>query len=429
MVQADPEFAISTGWNTIDRTNWDVTEIGSASVNPTTGGLYELEVTAADGDEAVLQTVDRAEYVPGFTVLWGFAFIAGQQLSEDQELRLGVTTNDTWDDAYQIRAIGRPGDEETDFYLVIRRGGSDSISRHWDTWGGDPRAVGWDETIGAICRNEVGWYDFGEWQPAWNIPDLLDDDTNSIIDLVENPNPDIRRISLDLEQLSPVAKTATDNINVRWRAELKNTGGNASANTVQVGNPQYYILGQNEPDARFKDVERNGGGIGNGNITTTQPYPLIAVDVNGQDVKMALNQIQATPIQDAHEISAYLMRKEDVTFVNGPDQDLGPPPGLDQRESFFQDTDWAGIDSVTRFDAPGTGNNDPHVGTEGYPVGMKVAGRTVQGSDQNKVAGSATGLGSNSQLTNLDYLLIFSRATETDNISLQALDYEMAVNR
>ena len=67
--------------------------------------------------------------------------------------------------------------------------------------------------------------------------------------------------------------------------------------------------------------------------------------------------------------------------------------------------------------------------TEGYPVGVKIAGRTVQGSDQNKVVGSASGLGSNAQLTNLDYLLIFSRATVTDNISLQARDYEMAVNR
>ncbi|AGM11266.1 hypothetical protein HHTV1_10 [Haloarcula hispanica tailed virus 1] len=428
VVQADPEIAISTGWNSIDKTNWDVTEQGSATVDPTTGGLYALNVTDADGDLAALQTVDRVEYVPSMAAFWGMAFLADSLITEDQEFRAGITNTETWDDAYQYRIIGTPAGEENDHYLVIRKTGSDSIVRHWDGWPSDPRQHGWDETVGMILRNEVGWYDLGEWKPEAQIPDLQTGD-NTIIDLQENPDPSVRKMVVPLDYLSAVSETATDNINFRIRFELKNTGANASANRMQVGNPHYNILGQNEPNPRFKDVERNGGSIGSGNITTTQPYPLVAIRNNGQDVKMVLQSVVSTPVADSVEVTAYMMRKEDVTFSTGPDTDFGPAPGTDKRETFFEDTDWNGIASVTRFDAPGTGNNDPHVGTEGYPVGRKVAGRTVQGSDQNKVAGASNSLDANTQLTDLDYLVIFARATETDNISLQALDYEMAVDR
>lgn len=430
VVQADPEIAISTGWDTIDRTNWDVIEEGSGSVDPGQGGgLYGLNVTDADGDVAAVQTVDRVEYVPSMAALFGFAFVADSYITEDQEFRAGVTNRPTWRDSYQYRIIGTPAGQDNDHFLVIRKTGSDNIIRQWDQWPSDPRQYGWDETVGCIFRGEVGWYDFGEWKPEMQIPDLRDPNTNSIIDLVENPDPSVRKLTVPLDYLSPVSETATDNVNFRIRFELQNVGPNAGATRVQVGNPHWNILGQNAPNPRFKDVERNGGGIGNGNITSGQPYPLVAIRSTEDDVKMLLNGITAAPISDGHEISGYLMRQEDVTFVNGADADMGPPPGLDTREAFFEDTDWAGIDSVTRFDAPGTGNNDPHVGTEGYPYGRKIAGTTVQGSDQNKVAGPTNNLDANTQLTDLDYVVIFSRGTETDNISLQALDYEMAVDR
>jgi hypothetical protein len=434
VVQGDPEIAISTGWDSIDRTNWKIEETGNGSVDPGQGGgLYGLNVTDADGDVAAIKTVDRVEYVPSMAALWGFAFIADSYITEDQEFRAGLTNRPTWRDSYQYRIIGTPAGQDNDHYLVIRKGGSDSIVRQWDTWGSDPRNIGWDETIGCILRSELGWYDFGEWKPEMQIPDLLDDDTNSIIDIVENPNPDVRKVNVPLEQLSPVAETATDNVNFRIRFELQNVGPNAGATRVQVGNPHYNILGQNEPNPRSKDVERNGGGIGGGNITTTQPYPLVAIRGTEDDVKMLLRQITITPGTDNVEINAYLMDRSDVTFVTGPDADLGPPPGLDTRECFFEDTGWNGIDTITRFDAPGTGNNqdengDP-VGTEGYPYGRKIAGSTVIGGSGANKTGEQGGLDANAQLTDLDYLVIVARATETDGISLQALDYEMAVDR
>ena len=284
--------------------------------------------------------------------------------------------------------------------------------------------------MGCILRGELGWYDFGEGKPEMQIPDLLDDDTNSIIDLTENPNPDVRKVNVPLEQLSPVSETATDNVNFRIRFELQNVGPNASATRMQVGNPHYNILGQNEPNPRFKDVERNGGGIGNGNITQAQPYPLVAIRGTEDDVKMLISQITAIPGTENHEISAYMMDRSDVTFTTGPDADFGPPPGLDTREAFFEDTTWDLIDSVTRFDAAGTGNNDPHRGTEGYPVGRKVAGRTVEGGSGADKAGGESGLDANTRLSDLDYLVIFARfTTGTGTTSMQALDYEMGADR
>ena len=430
VVQGDPEIAISTGWDSIDRTNWDTEEVNGGTVDPGQGGgLYGLNVTAADGDLAAIETVDRVEYVPSMAALWGFAFVADSYITEDQEFRAGVTNRPTFRDSYQYRIIGQPEGEENDHYLVIRKGGSDSIVRHWDNWPTDPRQIGWDETVGCIFRNELGWYDFGEWKPEMQIPDLRDPNTNSIIDVQPGDDPEVRKVTVPLDYLSPVKQTATDNVNFRIRFELQNVGANAGATRVQVGNPHWNILGQNEPNPRVKDVERNGGGVGGGNITTAQPYPLIAIRGTEDDVKMILEQIYAVPGTDGHQVSAYLMDRSDVSFVNGPDTDFSPPPGLDTREAFFEDVAWGLIDSVTRFDAAGTGNNDPHVGTEGFPVGRKVAGRTLVGGSGGQKAGESASLDANAQLTDKDYLVLFSLATQTDNISLQVLDYEMAVDR
>jgi hypothetical protein len=430
MVQADPEIAIQTGYQILDKTNWDPEEVGGGTVDAQGGGLNRLQVDAAEGSMAALRTVDRGQYVPSFAVLWGLAFIADKMITEDQRFRCGITTVPTWDNSYRLEIEGTPDGEENDYRLQIFKNGNLNIGRHIDTWGSDPRNIGWDETIGCILRSELGWYDFGEWKPRMQIPDLLDDDTNSIIDIVENPDPDVRRVKVPLEQLSPVGESATDNINTRIRFELENIGPNASSNTVLVGNPHFNLLGQNKQDPRFKDVERNGGGIGGGNITTTQPYPLVAIRIlPDEDVPMALTSITAVPGTEGHEISAYQMRKEDVTLANGPDADFGPAPGTDTQNSFFEDTDWNQISSVTRWDAAGTGNNDPHRGTEGYPVGRKVAGRTLPGGSGGDKAGQQSGLDANTRLSDLDYLVLFSKATSTDGISLQSLDYEMGVDR
>jgi len=427
VVQADPWFAISTGWGSIDKTNWDVVESGGGSVDPGTGGLHELSVGASEGDLAVLRTVDRVGYVPSMASLFGWAFLADNLLSEDQRLRMGVTTTSTWQDSYRWEILGTAGDGGSDHYLQIIKAGSKNIEIHWDSWNSDPRSVGWDETVGAIVRNELGWYDFGEWKPEIQVPDLLDD-ANSIIDLTQNQDPDISKKTLALNSLSPVSETATNNVNFRMRCELENIGPNASANTLRFGNVHYNILGQNDSEPRYKDVERTGS-IGGGNITQAQPYPLIAVRTTDRDVPMTLESITATPSAEDVQVTAYMMRKGDVAFVNGPDVDMGPPPGLDTREAFFEDTTWQNISSVTRFDAAGTGNNDPHVGTEGYPVGRKIAGRSLLGGSGVNAAGEATGLDANVQLADLDYLVLFAQASNTDNISLNVLDYGMAVDR
>lgn len=429
VVQAAPEIAIQTGYDILDETNWDPTEVGGGSVDALGGGLNRLQVGAAEGDLAALRTVDRGQYVPSFPVLWGFAFIADQMITEDQRFRGGITTIPSWANSYRLEIEGTPAGEENDYRLQIIKGGNQNISRHIDTWGADPRNIGWDETVGAILRSELGWYDFGEWKPEMQIPDLLDDDTNSIIDLVENPNPDVRRVNVPLEQLSPVGESATNNINVRIRFELENIGPNASANTVKVGNPHFNILGQNKQDPRFKDAERNGGGIGNGNIGQAQPYPLVAVrQIDSEDVPMSLSSINVIPGTDNVEVTAYMIRKENVTFTNGPDVDFGPPPGLDVNNAFFEDT--TAIDSVVRWDAAGTGNNDPHRGTEGYPVGQKVSGRTVQGGAGADKSGNTAGLDANTRLSDLEYLVFFARATQTTGgISIQALDYEIGADR
>jgi len=428
MVQSDPQMAISTGWGSIDKTNWDVIESGTGSVDPGTGGLYELSVGDSDGDMAVLRTVDRTDYIPSLAVLFGWGFIADQHLSEDQRLRMGVTTRPAWQDCYRWEIQGAAGDGASDHYLEIIKGGQRNVRRHWDVWASDPRTVGWDETVGAIVRNELGWYDFGEWKPEIQIPDLKDPDSNSIIDLVETPNPRVRKLTLPLEQISPVAETATDNVNFRLRFELENIGPNASSNTVNIGNVHYNVLGQNDRATRIKNVERNGG-IGGGNIDQNQPYPLIAIRITEDDVTMAINQINARAGTDGAVVSSYLMRKGQVTFVNGPDTDFSPPPGLDTREAFFEDATWDVIDSVARFDAAGTGNNDPHVGTEGYPVGRKVSGASIAGGSGVQAVGESTSLESNAMLSDLDYLLIFGQAQDTNGTSLDGLDYEMDVDR
>lgn len=428
VVQADPEIAISTGWNTIDRTNWDTEEVGGGSVDPGTGGLYELSVTAADGDVAALETTDRVEYVPSMAALWGFAFLADSVITEDQEFRAGVTNRPTWMDSYQYRIEGTPAGQDNDHYLVIRKGGQDSIVRQWDGWPSDPRLWGWDETVGAIFRGELGWYDFGVWEPQMQIPDLRDGE-GGYIDLQQNPTPDVPKTLISLDELAPAGQTATNNVNFRIRFELQNVGANAAANTVKAGNCHWNILGQNEPNPRSKDVERNGGGIGGSNITNSQPYPLVAIRGTEDDVKMLLQQITIVPGTDNVEVTAYLMDKSDVSFTNGPDADFGPPPGLDTREAFFEDVQWDLISSVTRFDAAGTGNNNPHVGTEGWPVGRKIAGSTVIGGSGSNKSGEQGGLDANAQLTDKDYIVIFARGTTTAGISLQALDYEMAVDR
>jgi len=287
---------------------------------------------------------------------------------------------------------------------------------------------GWDETVGAIVRNELGWYDFGEWKPEVQIPDLLDTTSNSIIDLNQNPDPNVSKVTLPLDRLSPVSETATDKVNFRMRAELKNTGPDASATTVRFGNAHYNILGQNDATPRYKDVGRTGD-IGSGNITTTQPYPLIAVRTTDRDVPMSLEGIMTIPGSEDVHVSAYMLRKPDVAFVNGAETDMTPPPGLDTREAFFEDTEWGNIDSVTRFDAAGSGNNDPHVGTENYPVGRKLTGRSMQGGSGLSEAGASTGLEANAHLNDLDYLVFFAQASSTDNISLKSLDYKIAVDR
>lgn len=429
VVQADPEMAISTGWNTIDETNWHTETAGNGSVDPGEGGgLYGLNVTDADGDLAALETRDRVEYVPGMAALWGGAFIADSLITEDQEFRFGVTTDPSWTDSYQYRILGTPAGEENEQYLAVTKTGSDNLVKHWNDWPSDPRYQGWDETVGAILRNELGWYDFGEWKPEIQIPELRTGD-NSIIDIQEIEDPSVRKVTIPLDYLSPVGETATDNVNFRIRFELKNVGANAGATRVQAGNPHYNILGQNEPEPRFKQVSRNGGGIGGSNINQDQPYPLVAVSPTEDDVKMVMNKITPTPATDSVEISAYLMHQSDVTFVNGAGVDLGPPPGVDTREAFFLDAQWDVIDSVTRFDAAGTGNNDPHVGTEGYPVGRKFSGATLPGGTNNTKVGTTADLETNVILTDLDYIVIFAQATDTDGISLEALDYEMAVDR
>jgi hypothetical protein len=427
VVQADPWYSISTGWGNIDETNWDVTESGGGSVDPGDGGLYELSVGGSEGDLAVLRTADRSGYVPSMACLFGWAFLADNLLSEDQRLRMGVTTDADWQESYRWEIQGTAGDSDSDHYLQVIKGGSKNIELHWDSWNTDPRSIGWDETIGTIVRNELGWYDFGEWKPEIQVPDLLDD-ANSIIDLTQNQDPDISKETLALNSLSPVSETATNNVNFRMRCELENIGPNASANTVRFGNVHYNILGQNDSEPRYKDVERTGS-IGGGNITQAQPYPLIAVRTTDRDVPMTLESITATPSADDVQVTAYMMRKENVTFVNGPDVDMGPPPGLDTREAFFEDTTWQNISSVTRFDAAGTGNNDPHVGTEGYPVGRKIAGRSLLGGSGVNAAGESTGLDANVQLADLDFLVLFAQASNTDNISLNVLDYGMAVDR
>jgi hypothetical protein len=397
-------------------------------VDPGTGGLYELNVGSSEGDLAALLTVNRTDYIPSLATLFGWAFIADQHLTEDQRLRMGVTTRPTWENCYRWEISGTAGDADSDHYLEIIKGGTTNIRRHWDDWDGNPRAVGWDETVGAVVRNELGWYDFGEWKPEVQIPDLLDSGSNSIIDLIENPDPNVRKTTLPLEQLSPVGETATNNVNFRVRFELENTGPNAGSNTVRVGNAHYNVLGQNSRAPRFKDVERNGS-IGGGNITSTQPYPLIAVQITQDDVPMALENITARAGSDGVVISAYLMRTEKVTFVNGPDTDFSPPPGLDTREAYFEDATWDLIDSVTRFDAAGTGNNDPHVGTEGSPRGRKIAGGSLPGGSGPGLVGENTGLDANAQVTDIDYMVIFAESFSTDNISIDGMNYEIAVDR
>jgi hypothetical protein len=428
VVQADPWFSISTGWDNIDRTNWDTVTAGGGSVDPGTGGLYELTVSAAEGDLAVLRTRDRVGYVPSMSSLFGWAFLADNLLAVDQRLRMGVTTTRDWQNAYRWEITGTPGDAPSDHYLQIIKNGTTNISIHRDRWASDPSVFGWDETVGAIVRNELGWYDFGEWKPEVQIPDLLDNTSNSIIDLNLNPDPNVSKVTLPLDRLSPVSETATDKVNFRMRCELENTGPDASAATVRFGNAHYNILGQNDATPRYKDVGRTGD-IGGGDITTTQPYPLIAVRTADRDVPMSLEGIMTIPGSEDVHVSAYMMRKPDVAFVNGAEQDMTPPPGLDTREAFFEDTEWGNIDSVTRFDAAGSGNNDPHVGTKGYPVGRKLAGRSMQGGSGLNEAGASTGLDANAQLNDLDYLVLMAQASSTDNISLKALDYKIAVDR
>jgi hypothetical protein len=53
----------------------------------------------------------------------------------------------------------------------------------------------------------------------------------------------------------------------------------------------------------------------------------------------------------------------------------------------------------------------------------------MQGGSGLNEAGASTGLEANAQLNDLDYLVLMAQASSTDNISLKALDYKIAVDR
>ena len=161
VIQADPEIAIQTGYDILDETNWDDTTSGGGSVDAAGGGLNRLQVGAAEGDLAALRTVDRGQYVPSFAVLWGFAFIADQVITEDQRFRAGITTRPSWANSYRLEIEGTPAGEENDYRLQIFKNTNLNLGRHIDQWGSDPRNIGWDER----------W----NWDNGTTVPAAIDD--------------------------------------------------------------------------------------------------------------------------------------------------------------------------------------------------------------------------------------------------------------
>jgi len=219
-----------------------VTTTGAGTVT-NTGTEYSVNTTASGADSAILESVMRGRYEPGYAGEAGIGVRIPTLPTGNQVARWGMF------DAQNGALFGATS---TNIFVAVRRGGVDTVINQ-SAWNVDkldgtgPSGVTLNLSKGNIFQIVFTWYGYGVIEFRVVVPD---------------PTTLAQEV-ITVNRYSPTGQTSFIDPNQPLRAEINN-GGTATSFNLFVGGRQYSIIGKYDPTFRVTSERRTIS-----NVTTT----------------------------------------------------------------------------------------------------------------------------------------------------------------
>ena len=275
-----------------------VTTTGAGTVT-NTGTEYSVNTTASGADSAILESVMRGRYEPGFAGEAGIGVRIPTLPTGNQIARWGMF------DAQNGALFGATS---SNIFVAVRRGGVDTVINQ-SAWNVDkldgtgPSGVTLNLSKGNIFQIVFTWYGYGVIEFRVVVPD---------------PTTLAQEV-ITVNRYSPTAQTSIIDPNEPLRAEINN-GGTATSFNLFVGGRQYSIIGKYDPTFRVTSERRTLT-----NVTTTLTpvisfarktvFPTGSARVNSVQVNLEEINLMATA-DLAYQV--LVGGTVDGTFVNYP---------------------------------------------------------------------------------------------------------------
>lgn len=214
-----------------------VATTGSGSVSNTTVE-YQIRTETGTTDSALLQSVERGRYMPGYAGQAGMGIRIPLEPEQNQVFRWGMFDDENGAFFGQSVADG--------VFICIRRSGVDTIIQQ-NNWnidrldGSGESGITLDLAQGNIFLITFTWYGYGVIQ--FDI-------------VVQNPINSAQKI-VTVHRFKPSNQTSLTDPNLPLRAQIVNNGSTSEARNIFVGGREYSIIGEYNPVFRITSDRRN----------------------------------------------------------------------------------------------------------------------------------------------------------------------------